>query len=138
MLVLTMHESENLVEDAIRAGAAGYILKSDADEELVSAIGKLLDGRTHFSSPIVRTVYHRLCGEEKTDANTRLAAILSRRELEILCLLSEGNNNRQVAEQLHLSVRTVENHRARMMHKLGVRSFGDLLRLAMRAQLIQP
>ncbi len=138
VIVLTMHDSENLIEDAIRAGACGYVLKSDLEQELINGVTALLNGQTYFNSPTACAVYHRLCGEHKLDAGRQVTELLSVRENEILKLLASGCTNKQAAVRLQLSVRTIENHRARIMHKLEVHSYGDLLRLAMGMQLIEP
>jgi len=138
VLVLTLYEAENLVEDAIRAGAAGYVLKSDLEEELIAGIVALIEAKTYFNSPTARIVYHRIRAEERRAVEKLQVEHLSEREREILALLSQGNSNRQVAARLKISLRTVENHRSHIMNKLDVHSYGDLLRLAIRIDLVEP
>jgi RNA polymerase sigma factor (sigma-70 family) len=138
LLVLTMDVAGASIEAAIRAGASGYVLKSDVEEELLAGITALVEGSTYFNAPGAQRAWQRLRAEEKAESERSLADALSTREREILSLLLlEGNNNRLVAERLRISRRTVENHRARIMQKLAVHSFGDLLRLAIRIELIE-
>jgi DNA-binding NarL/FixJ family response regulator len=127
------------IEGAVRAGASGYVLKSDVEGELLAGITALVEGNTFFNSPSAQRAYQGVRAKEKAESERSLAETLSLREREILSLLLlEGNNNRLVADRLQISRRTVENHRARIMQKLAVHSFGDLLRLAIRIELIQP
>jgi DNA-binding NarL/FixJ family response regulator len=138
VVVFTMFDVENLIEGAIRAGAVGYVLKTNASADLIEAIAAALGDRTYFGSPTSKAVWQRHVDEKKIEAEKLVEAVLSTREKEILRLLGNGDTNNEVASRLDLSVRTVENHRARMMRKLRVNSFGDLLHLAIRAGLVKP
>lgn len=138
VLVFSMFDVENLIEEAISAGAVGYVLKTNAATDLIEAITAALSDRTYFGSPTAKAVWQRHIDEKKREAEKLVEAALSAREIEILQLLGNGKTNDEVASRLNLSVRTVENHRARMMRKLQVNSFGDLLLLAIRAGLVKP
>ncbi len=135
ILIVTAHESEQLVREVLDAGAMGYVLKSDAGRILVQAIEALLDDRPFFTSKVARFVLQGYLRQgEHPDAPA--AATLSPREREIVQLLAEGNNNKDVARALHLSVKTVETHRSNIMRKMEFGSLADLVRYAIRNKLI--
>jgi DNA-binding NarL/FixJ family response regulator len=135
ILIVTAHESEQLVREVLDAGAMGYVLKSDAGRILVQAIEALLDDRPFFTSKVARFVLEGyLRGGEPSNAPG--AVTLSPREREIVQLLAEGNNNKDVARALHLSVKTVETHRSNVMRKMEFGSLADLVRYAIRNKLI--
>jgi DNA-binding NarL/FixJ family response regulator len=126
VLVLTMHKE--YLQQALAAGADGYLLKEDADRDLFSAIDNIRRGRTYLSP--------RLAGEILGKRPPQKDESLSERELEVLRLICAGSSNREVAEQLFISTRTVESHRARIMAKLGLRSTADLVRYAIQKGLV--
>ncbi|MBI1348615.1 response regulator [bacterium] len=136
LLVLTMHDDEAYLRGAISAGADGYVLKASADRELMTAIRAVMDGKLYTTLEL-----HRLNSVEKDVKN--LAAIpeelstLSHREMEVLRSAARGLTNREIAEQLFLSVKTVESYRARLMSKLRLKSRADLVQLAIRHGLLQ-
>lgn len=140
VLVLTMHESEQLIREVLATGARGYILKSDAGRELVAAVDALRQHRPYFTtkvSEMVLTEYlHRGPRTEEPEDTTRLS--LTPREREIVQLLAEGKSNKEVATALDISVKTAETHRARIMAKLGLRSIGELVRYAVRNRIVEP
>lgn len=128
VLMLTMHESDQAVRSIIAAGARGYMLKSDAGRELVSAVEALRERRPYFSMQL---------GRQKRVQTPPLGAdadpgALTPRELEVTRLLAEGRSNKEVADVLRISVKTVETHRARVMRKLGFAAFAELVRWAIR------
>lgn len=135
IVIVTAHESEQLVREVLDAGAMGYVLKSDAGRILVQAIEALLDDRPFFTSTVARFVLQGYLrhGEH---SDTPAAVTLSPREREIVQLLAEGNNNKDVARALHLSVKTVETHRSNVMRKMEFGSLADLVRYAIRNKLI--
>jgi DNA-binding NarL/FixJ family response regulator len=140
ILVLTMHESEQLIREVLDTGARGYVLKSDAGRELVAAVDALRHHRPYFTtkvSEMVLTEYLRRGPrvEEPTDTPRLL---LTPREREIVQLLAEGKANKEVATALEISVKTAETHRARIMAKLGLRSIGELVRYAIRNRIVEP
>ena len=133
ILILTMHDAPELIEKTLEAGASGYVLKSDAEADLVKAADALLHGRTFFTSAASRVVLERV---RRPPAGT--APSLTPREIEIVQLVAQGKSNKEVATSLGLSQRTVESHRTRIMQKLELDSFSDLIRYAIRNKIIQP
>ena len=136
VLILTAHESEQLVREVLAAGARGYVLKSDAGRILVRAVEALLEGRTFFTSKVARLVlegYLRGGGAETQEA----AQTLSAREREIVQLLAEGASNKEVARALGISVKTAETHRSKIMRKMQFASLSDLVKYAVRNKIIE-
>jgi DNA-binding NarL/FixJ family response regulator len=135
ILIVTAHESEQLIRDVLDAGAMGYVLKSDAGRVLVQAIEALLDDRPFFTTKVARVVLegYLRSGEESV---TQTAVTLSSRERQIVQLLAEGNNNKEVARILQLSVKTVETHRSNIMRKMEFGSLADLVRYAIRNKIV--
>ena len=135
ILIVTAHESEQLIRDVLDAGAMGYVLKSDAGRVLVQAIEALLDERPFFTSKVARFVLEGYLRSGE-DAVTQAAVALSPRERQIVQLLAEGSNNKEVARALHLSVKTVETHRSNIMRKMEFGSLADLVRYAIRNKIV--
>jgi len=136
ILILTMHESEQLIHDVLAAGARGYLLKTDAGRDLISAIETVRRHKPFFTSKVAQMV---LAGYLKPgDANAGVASVLTPREREVLQLLAEGKNTKEVAVVLSISNKTAESHRANIMRKLNLHSVGDLVRYAIRNQIIEP
>ena len=138
ILILTMHFSDQLVREVIDSGARGYILKSDTDKELVSAVEALANRRTYFTreaSEILLNGYSRsdVVLDFKAAPRNRLTA----RELEIVHLLAGGKSSKEVAEMLKISVKTAETHRANIMRKLELHSVSELVRYAIRNRIIE-
>jgi DNA-binding NarL/FixJ family response regulator len=135
ILIVTAHESEQLIRDVLDAGAMGYVLKSDAGRVLVQAIEALLDDRPFFTSKVARFV---LDGYLRSGENsvTQVSVALSPRERHIVQLLAEGSNNKEVARTLELSVKTVETHRSNIMRKMEFGSLADLVRYAIRNKIV--
>ena len=136
VLILTAHESEQLVREVLSVGARGYVLKSDAGRILVVALQALLEGGSFFTSSVARMVMDGYLRNEASDAST--AQTLSSREREIVQLLAEGNSNKDVARALNISVKTAETHRSNIMRKLGFGSLPELVRYAIRNNIIEP
>lgn len=138
VLVLTMHHSEQLVHDVLHAGARGYVLKSDADVSLISAIDSLRQHKPFLTANVTAFVlddYLRRADDQ--DAATQPHSTLTAREREIVQLLAEGKSNKQTASVLGVSVKTIEAHRANLMRKLRLRSLSDLVRYAVRNRIVQ-
>ena len=136
VLILTMHQSDEVVREVLKAGARGYVLKSDADQHLIYAIETLLQQKPFLTSDVTNTVLVKyLNGHDATrpEQDNRLTP----REREIVQLLSEGKTNKEVAVLLDISTRTVETHRANVMHKLGMESLSDLVRYAIRNKIVE-
>ena len=135
VLILTMHEDEALLRGAIRAGAAGYIIKRAVESELVNAIRAIQRGELYVHPAMTRALLH--VGGDGAAPGRRDPVLLTRRETSIARLLAQGYTNRQIAEELGLSVRTAETHRANIMSKLGLTSRVELVRWAARQRLIE-
>jgi DNA-binding NarL/FixJ family response regulator len=135
VLILTAHESEQLVREVLSAGAQGYVLKSDAGRILIAALQSLLDGRSFFTSNVARMVLDGYLRSESRDAST--PETLSAREREIVQLLAEGNSNKDIARALKISVKTTETHRSNIMRKMGFGSLPELVRYAIRNKIIE-
>ncbi len=139
VLILTMHESEQLIREVLDTGARGYVLKSDAGRDLVAAVDALRRHKPYFTtkvSEMVLTGFLRGGPSEELDETPRMR--LTGREREIVQLLAEGKSNKEVAQSLNISVKTAETHRARIMAKLGLRSIGELVRYAVRNRIVEP
>jgi len=139
VLILTMHETEQMVRDVLDAGARGYVLKSDAGRDLVSAVEALLQHRTFFSprvSDMLLAAY--LEGAERPIGGAVPRNRLTAREREIVQLLAEGKSNKEVAATLNISVKTAETHRTNIMNKLDLHSISELVRYAVRNNIVEP
>jgi DNA-binding NarL/FixJ family response regulator len=136
ILILTAHESEQLVREVLSVGARGYVLKSDAGRILVVALQALLEGGSFFTSSVARMVMEGYLRNEPGEASAALT--LSGREREVVQLLAEGNSNKDVARALNISVKTAETHRSNIMRKLRLGSLPELVRYAIRNNIIEP
>lgn len=134
ILLYTMHDREEIIMDVLRAGVRGFVLKSDAERHLLAALDALSIHRSYFSGAISDTLLDQFL-ESKPHA---LASSLTHREREIVQQVAEGRINKEIAHRLNISVKTVETHRASAMRKLKLRTTADLVRYAVRNQLIQP
>ena len=135
VLFLTMHEDEGLLHDALRAGAAGYVIKRAEEAEILQAIHAVSEGDLYVHPAMTRALLHQtVTSEQRRGAPVEP---LTPRELDVLRLLARGNTNRQSADVLGLSVRTVENHRANLMGKLGVSSRVELVSYAEEHKLLE-
>ncbi len=130
ILILTMHESEQVLREVLAAGARGYVLKSDAGRDLVAAVDAL---RRHRSFLAPRATEIALASVQAPSA----AIAITKREREVLQLLAEGRANKQVASDLGISTKTVEAHRSSLMRKLHARSTADLVRYAIRNKIVE-
>jgi DNA-binding NarL/FixJ family response regulator len=136
VLILTAHESEQLVREVLNAGAQGYVLKSDAGRALVSAVEALLDGRPFFTSKVARIVLEGFLRSPDGAPGSDPAQTLSPREREIVQLLAEGKSNKEVARALGITVKTAETHRSNIMRKMQFASLSDLIRYAIRNNIV--
>ena len=140
VLILTMHDSEQLVREVLEAGARGYVLKSDAGRELVTAVESVRQSKPHFTSRVSEIVldgYLNAVGRAEA-YNAPRTVRLSPREREIVQLLAEGKSNKEVAAALHISVKTAETHRTNLMRKLDLHSISELVRYAIRNKMVEP
>ncbi len=128
VLILTVHEDESLLQESIRAGAAGYIIKRAVESELIDAIRAVWRGDLYVHPAMTRALFKDI--SPASPSNDPPAESLTPREVEVLCLIAQGYSNRQIAETLSISIRTVESHRANLMGKLNLRSRVELVRYA--------
>lgn len=136
VLVLSMHNDEPYVIEALRAGAMAYILKGSESTEIARAIAEVVAGRRYLSAPLSERAIAALTS--KTPDQSDPLNSLTPREREVLALAAEGMNTTEMAEKLFISPRTAETHRTNLMQKLGLQSQTDLVRFAIRRGLIQP
>ena len=132
--MLSMHEDDAYFFEALEAGASGYVSKRAADGDLIDAIRTVAGGRTFLSSRTQQTLMRR---GSRTDPDARREE-LTPRELEVVKLIAEAHTNRQIAEALKLSEKTVESHRGNVLAKLGMRDRVELVRYAIRRGLVEP
>jgi DNA-binding NarL/FixJ family response regulator len=138
ILILTMHDSDSLIRQVLDAGARGYVLKTDADRDLVAAVDAVRNNKTFFTAKVAQVIldgYLRKgsLSEDATPVDSRLTP----RQREILQLLAEGKSSKEVAVTLDMSVKTAETHRANIMRRLNCHSVTDLVRYAVRNEIIQ-
>ena len=145
ILIVTMHDANQVVREVLRAGARGFVLKSDAGRDLVAAVEALQLNRTFFTNRVSQMVLEGFLqrepmdgheDEEKKDEDGSGVALTSR-EREVIQLLAEGKTSKEVAAVLHLSVKTAETHRTNLMRKLGLHSVADLTLYAVRNGIVQ-
>lgn len=135
VLILTMHESEQIVREVLEVGARGFLLKSDAARDLVAAVEALQRRTTFFTSSVAEIVLNGYLNRrtDERPVKDRLTA----REREVVQLLAEGKTSKEVAVALNLSVKTAETHRTNVMRKLDLHSVADLVRYAVRNNIVQ-
>ncbi|WP_395398072.1 response regulator transcription factor [Novosphingobium sp. BL-8A] len=135
ILIYTMHDREQILIDVLRAGARGYVLKSDSGTHLVAAVRALSNHKPYFSGAISETLLEHFI---ESDHDFDKGITLTAREREIVQLIAEGKLNKQIAHILDISVKTVETHRAAAMHKLKIRTTAELVLYAVRNNIVEP
>lgn len=138
VLALTVSDSEQLAQELLRVGVSGYLLKSDAGRDLVKGVESLQEHRPFFTSKVAKMVlegYLKALAAGSPSEGTTIS--LTDRERQIVQLLAEGKSNKEIAEMLRITVKTAETHRANIMHKLSLHSVGDLVRYAVRNEIIE-
>lgn len=133
VLILSMHDNREYILQLIQSGAKGYILKDVSAEEMVKAIETVCQGGTYFSSGASETLFSRYDDQ----APVLSAGVLTKREETVLKLLAEGRNNKEIARELDISVRTVETHRQNIKSKLNIQTAAGLVRYAIEHNLVQ-
>jgi len=133
VLVLSMHDDERYVFEALKAGASGYVLKREADQDLVDAVRSVTRGEPFLTNAATETLVREWMADETTGPREPL----SQREQEVLKLIAEAHTNRAIGEILHLSEKTVESHRGNILRKLGMRDRVELVRYAIRRGLVE-
>jgi len=141
VLILTMYDSDPLIRQTLEAGARGYLLKSDAGRDLVSAVDALRRNKTFFTPKVAQMVLEGYPGrptkENEDDSNRKNGLRLTARQKQILQLLAEGKSSKEVAVALNISVKTAETHRANIMRRLDCHSVTELVRYAIRNHIIE-
>jgi DNA-binding NarL/FixJ family response regulator len=139
VLIVTMHDSDELIREVLDAGARGYVTKSDTGQDLVVAVEALSRNKTYFTSKVDQMVLDRFLqiNTGKVDVKPTRDRLTSRQR-EIVQLLAEGKTSKEVATILGLSTKTVETHRAQIMRRLDCHSVSELVRYAIRNNIVQP
>jgi DNA-binding NarL/FixJ family response regulator len=138
VLILTITDAEQVIEEVLRAGARGFVLKADAAQDLTMAVGALQQGHTFFNSRAGEMVLNGFLGGNGQVAEKRaILPKLTTREREVVQLLAEGKSTKEVAVMLDLSVKTAETHRSNIMRKLGVHCLSELVLYAVRNRIVQ-
>jgi DNA-binding NarL/FixJ family response regulator len=132
VLIFTMHDNESLIEELLKAGARGYLLKSDASRHLIAAIESLEIHKPFFTARVSEALL-----ESFLTKTSDVGSILSHRERAVVQLIAEGHTNKETGELLNISLKTVESHRASAMRKLNLASSADLVRYAIRNRLVE-
>ena len=138
ILMVSVNESDQMLRDAVDAGASGFVSKADAARTLVEAVRTIVNGQTFFPLPAVAV---RLAVADDRPAGVARPAArgpLTPRESEVLALLAAGRTNKEIAATLGISIKTAETHRARILRKLDLHSMNELVRYALRNHLIEP
>jgi DNA-binding NarL/FixJ family response regulator len=131
VLILSMHDEAIYAERALRARANGYIMKQEATEKVLVAVRRILHGDVYLSDRMANKMLQQYIGGAPSAIQSRISA-LSDRELEVFCLIGEGRGTREIAEELHLSVKTVETYQAHIKEKLSLRSGRELIQHAIQ------
>jgi len=132
ILIFTMHDNDALIEQVLNAGARGYLLKSDANKTLVEAVEMLINHQPYFTSKVSATLLNSFLA-----VSERSRLVLTGRERSVVQLIAEGYTNKQIGDLLHISLKTVESHRASVMSKLGLSSSAALVRYAIRNNIVE-
>ena len=136
VLILTMHDDEEYLFRAIHAGASGYILKSAPHEELLTAIQSIASGNAYLHPSATKRLMSDYLDKFKNGEHTGTYESLTEREREILAKVAQGYSNKEIAEQLIISVKTVETHKSNLMEKLDLKTRPDLVKFAMKKGLL--
>ncbi|MCH1624335.1 response regulator transcription factor [Fredinandcohnia sp. SECRCQ15] len=136
ILILTMHDDEEYLFRAIQAGASGYILKNAPHEELLSAINSVFSGNAYLTPSATRALMSGFVDRAKNGDNGNTFDNLSEREKEVLEWIAKGYSNKEIAEHLVISVKTVESHKSNLMEKLGLKTRPELVKYAMKKGLL--
>lgn len=137
ILILTVHDSEQLVHEVLEAGARGYVLKSDAGHSLTAAIENLRNNRPYFTAKVSEMMLRDYLQPPEVERVVE-GGVLTVREREVVQLISEGLSSKEVAARLNISLRTAETHRANLMRKLNVHSVSEVVRFAIRNNIVHP
>jgi len=133
VLIFTMHDNETLIQELLKAGARGYLLKSDAKRHLIGAIESLAAHKPFFTAKVSEALLDSFLARPSREGST-----LTNRERGVVQLIAEGHTNKQIANILNISLKTVETHRAAIMRKLNLSSSAALVRYAIRNRIVEP
>ena len=136
VLVLSMHESRSYVEEVLRAGAAGYIVKNSASKDLINAIDAVNNGASYLSPVITQQAVDAIASPG--DSSPSGVAMLTQRERQVLELIADGLSSKEIASMLGVSLKTIDSHRSNLMEKLDIHKVSGLVRFAIRAGLVEP
>lgn len=136
VLILSMHDNQGYVEEVLRSGASGYVLKDSAASDLLQAIDAVRGGDSFLSPTVTQQVVDALA--RPADRPLAAASQLTDREREVLTLIAEGLSSKEIAQKLGVSLKTIESHRANLMDKLDIHKVSGLVRFAIRAGLVAP
>jgi two-component system response regulator NreC len=137
ILILSVHNPENFILQTIKAGAKGYLDTDTNRSELMQAIYTLRNGHEYYTKTISDILLHHYLSDQKQKNKNKSNRLLSKREMEVLQLFAEGMSNRQIAEKLFISVRTVETHKNNIMKKINLKNTVDLVKFAIKNNIIQ-
>ena len=137
VLMLSMHREPQYVRRALQSGAAGYLLKDSAPDELAQAIRSVIDGKTYLSAVLAQNMLSDMVTQLHPQSTTPEISLTSRQR-EVLKLVAEGSSTKRIAIQLNLSVKTVDTHRTNLMNQLGIHDLAGLVRYAIRNGIVSP
>lgn len=139
VVILTVHDSDQMAREVLVAGVRGYVLKSDAERDLVAAVKAVRAHKPFFTTKVSEMVLEGyLKGRPQWDEQRVVRDRLTAREREVVQLISEGKTNKEIAASLHISINTAEAHRANILNKLDAESFTEVIRYAIRNRIVQP
>ncbi|WP_055105709.1 response regulator transcription factor [Paenibacillus ihumii] len=136
ILILTMYDDEEYLFHVLKNGAAGYVLKNAPDEELLTAIRTVHQGETYIHSKMATSLVREFIKKDQESSDSDPFNLLTKREIEVLPLIAKGYGNKEIAEKLFISVKTVEVHKAKIMEKLGLKSRPELVEYALKKKLL--
>lgn len=138
ILILTMHDTEQIIREILEAGARGYVLKSDAGRDLIAGVESLCRRKPFFTTQVARMVLDGYIHGKKPGETDDSLIQLTGREREVIQLIAEGRSNKEIGDALALSIKTVESHRTNLMRKLRMHTVSDLVRYAVRNKMVDP
>jgi len=136
ILILTMHDDEEYLFHVLKNGASGYVLKNSPDEELLAAIRIVYEGGTYIHPSMTTSLVRQFVKKDTNGIETDPFKILSKREIEVLPLVAKGYGNKEIAEKLYISVKTVEAHKSKIMEKLQLKGRPELVEYALRKKFL--
>jgi DNA-binding NarL/FixJ family response regulator len=136
VIIMSMHENDAYINNAVQAGAQGYLLKDSDKNELSEAIQMVMDGGKYFSKSVSQILVNGMYNKQE-DASASDNSGLSNREIEVLRLIAQGLSNKEIAAKLFLSVRTIDAHRYNIMQKLDVKNTAEMIRSAVKLKIVE-